>query len=148
MRAGDVAVPLVGSYCRPMTAEQVLRSARTVLLIDFPSRDVPDALARAGLSVMAQGGPGPEDFFSYQLDCEEVREVRTGGPPTGADVVYVHRPEDELPSILADARDLGASAVWCENGSDRAREVVEAAGLIYVDGSSIVDVARTLYEDR
>jgi hypothetical protein len=148
MRAGDVAVPLVGSYCRPMTAEQVLRSARTVLLIDFPSRDVPDALARAGLSVMAQGGPGPEDFFSYQLDGEEVREVRTGGPPTGADVFYVHRPEDELPSIIADARDLGASAVWCENGSGRAREVVEAAGLIYVDGSSIVDVARTLYEDR
>jgi hypothetical protein len=50
-RAGDVAWPqavatrLVGSYRRPMTAEEVLRSARTILLIDFPRRDVPDALA-------------------------------------------------------------------------------------------------------
>jgi len=131
-----------------MTAEQVLRSARTILLIDFPSRDVPEALARAGLSVMAQGGPGPQDFFSYQRDGEEVREVRTGGPPTGVDLVYVHRPEEELPSIVADARDLGASAVWCENGSDRARQVVEAGGLTYVDDPSIVDVARALYEDR
>ena len=131
-----------------MTADQVLRSARTVLLIDFPSAHVPDALARVGLSVMAQGGPGPQDFFSYQPDGDEVREVRTGSPPTGVDLVYVHRPEDELPTIVADARDLGASAVWCENGSDRAREVVEAAGLTYVDDSSIVDVARALYEDR
>ena len=87
LRAGEVgrepvivAGPRVGSYCCPMTADQVLvlRSARTVLLIDFPSRDVPDALAHAGLSVMAQGGPGPQDFFSYQPDGEEVREVRTG----------------------------------------------------------------------
>jgi len=131
-----------------MTAEQVLRSARTILLIDFPSRDVPDALARAGLSVMVQGGPGQQDFFSYEPDGEEVREVRMGGPPTRADLVYVHRPEDELPSIVADARDLGASAVWCESGSDRARQVVEAGGLTYVDDPSIVDAARVRYRDR
>ena len=132
----------------PVTAEQVLRSARTILLIDFPSRDVPDALARAGLTVMAQGGPGPQDFFSYEPDGEEVREVRMGGRPTRADLVYVHRPEDELPSIVAEARDLGASAVWCENGSDRARQVVEAEGLTYVDAPPIVEAARARYKDR
>ncbi len=131
-----------------MTAEEVLRSARTILLIDFPGRDVPDELARAGLSVMAQAGPGPQDFVSYEPDGEEVREVRTGSPPARADIVYVHRPEDELPSIVAHARDVGASAVWCENGSDRARQVVEAEGLTYVDDPSIVTVARALQQGR
>lgn len=154
MRAGVVAVPhavatrLAGSYGRLMTAEQILRSARTILLIDFPSRDVPEALAHAGLSVMAQGGPGPQDFISYEPDGEEVREVRTGVPPTQADLVYVHRPEDELPSIVAGARDLGAKAVWCETGSDRARQVVEGGGLTYVDAPSVVDATRALQADR
>jgi hypothetical protein len=125
-----------------------LRSSRTILLIDFPSRDVPDALVRAGLSVTAKGGPGPQDFFSYELDGEDVREVRTGGPPARADLVYVHRPEEELPSIVADARGLGARAVWCENGSDRARQVVEAGGLTYIDAPSIFDAACALRPDR
>jgi hypothetical protein len=105
-RISPVATELVGSYPRPITAEQVLRTARTILLIDFPSREVPNALDRAGLSVMAHGGPGPQDFFSYEPDGEDVREVRTGRPPTRADLVYVHRPEEELPSIVADARNL------------------------------------------
>jgi hypothetical protein len=33
--------------------------------------------------------------------------------------------------------------VWCETGSDRARQIVEGAGLVYVDRPSIVDVARS-----
>ena len=61
---------------------------------------------------------------------------------------HVHRPEDELASIVQDARALGARTVWCENGSDRARQLVDAGGLVYVDAPPILDVARGLREPR
>ncbi len=124
-----------------------LPSARKILLVDFPSRDVPDALARAGHFVVARGGPGPEDFFTYELDDGDVREIMTGHRPERADVVYVHRPVDELPSIVSDAKRMGATTVWCESGSDRARDIVEAAGLMYVDDPPIVEAAQAVQAD-
>jgi hypothetical protein len=33
-----------------------------VLVIDWPSRDVADALVRAGFDVVVHDGPGPEDY--------------------------------------------------------------------------------------
>jgi predicted CoA-binding protein len=127
-----------------MDGSDVLHAAQTIVLIDFPSRDVPDALARAGLSVIAQGGPGPDDYFSYEVRGTEVVERRLGKGPSHADLVYVHRPVDELPAIVDQARDLHATAVWCQTQSGEARRLIEAAGLIYVDHPSIVDAARTL----
>jgi predicted CoA-binding protein len=127
-----------------MDASDVLHTAHTILLVDFPSRDVPDTLARAGFSVIAQGGPGPEDYFSYERQGTEVVQRRVGESPPHADLVYVHRPLDELPAIVDHARDIRATAVWCQAQSAEARQVIEAAGLIYVDHPSIVEAARTL----
>jgi hypothetical protein len=36
--------------------EQLLESANSVLLLDWPSRDAPDTLARAGYEVVVKGG--------------------------------------------------------------------------------------------
>ena len=41
----------------------ILAGARSILLVDWPVRDVPNALALAGLEVFVDGGPGPEDWF-------------------------------------------------------------------------------------
>ncbi|MDX6567053.1 MAG: hypothetical protein QOE10_2715 [Gaiellales bacterium] len=41
-------------------AEQLLESANSVLIVDWPSRDVPDALARAGYGVVDSQAPGSE----------------------------------------------------------------------------------------
>jgi hypothetical protein len=38
--------------------------------------------------------------------------------PAHVDLVYVHRPLDELPGILALARDLGAHTIWYQSGVD------------------------------
>ena len=127
-----------------MDASDVLHAAQTILLVDYPSRDVPDTLARAGFTVIAHGGPGPDDYFSYERRGTEVLEQRTGESPSHADLVYVHRPIDELPAIVDEARDLGATAVWCQTQSNQARQIIESAGLVYVDHPSIVDAARTL----
>jgi len=109
-------------------ADAVLRSARSVLVIDWPSRDVPDGLAAAGLTVVVKGGPGP-------LQPE----------PDHIDLVYAYRPAGELPGIAALAKELEAQAVWHEVALDEpelaeARRAVEAEGVAYVHG---VDIART-----
>lgn len=131
-----------------MTGAQVLRSTRSILLVDFPSIEVPTVLTHAGFVVMAHVGRGPQDYSRYELDGSEVREVSTGQAPDRVDLVYVHRPLGELSAIFAQARDLNATAVWFENGSEKARAEVEGADLVYVDQPSIVEAARDVSEGR
>lgn len=121
--------------------------ARTVLVFDWPSPDVPDALARAGYDVVVHGGPGPEDYSAYLLADGEVVTQRIGRPPERADLVYSYRPLDELPAIVEQAQQLGAIAVWVQlppEASSPARVIVEAAGLSYVDGPYLPDAVRAL----
>jgi len=143
-------------------AQTILSGAHAVLVVDWPSRDVPDALVRGGFTVVVHGGPGPEDYAPYELERGEV-VVRPAGPaPLRADLVYSHRPVDELPGIVELARTLGATTVWLQSGrgaggakdvtgcwmpddeSRRAREIVESAGLVYLDQPYIGDAVREL----
>lgn len=130
--------------------EHILKSASRILVVDWPSRDVPDTLAGAGYAVLVKGGPGP-------VDCAALEQV---------DVVYVHRPREELPGIVAAAKQLGARAVWyqsgltsaavkdpksCwlpENASREARALVESAGMRYVDDVYIADAVRQISRGR
>jgi predicted CoA-binding protein len=147
-------------------ALDTLRLCRSVLVIDWPSPDVPDSLARAGYTVFVKGGPGPRDYSARELRGDEVLTRATGEPPTHVDLVYSHRPPAELEGIVAIARELGALAVWCQSGlagpdmndpkgtwvsdesSWQARALVEAAGLRYVDDAYIGDVAREFGNDE
>ena len=45
---------------------EILRAVETVLVIDWPSKEVPELLARARPRVVVRGGPGPEDYSIYQ----------------------------------------------------------------------------------
>ncbi|SRR6266540_2978916 len=127
-----------------MEPTDLLREARTVLLIDWPSRDVPDTLARAGYAVVAAEGPGPDDYATYELHGAAVVARQVGAPPEHADIVYAHRPTAELPEIIAMAQQVGAKAIWCQTGSSEGRSVIESAGLEYVDEPAIVDAVRRL----
>ena len=82
-------------------AEQILRGAGTILIVDWPSRDVPDTLARAGYTVLVKGGPRPDNYWAYEVRNGEVVPRRTGQAPAAADLVYSHRPVAELPGIVA-----------------------------------------------
>ena len=142
-------------------ADQILRMSRTILVIDWPSRDVPDSLARAGFTVVVQGGPGPDDYSAYEVKGDEVIERAAGRSPSHVDLVYSYRPIEELPDIAAMAKSIGATAMWIQSGlapggakdpkgtwmtkemSGTARKIIEAAGLVYVDQPYIADVART-----
>jgi predicted CoA-binding protein len=143
-------------------ADRILQSAGSVLLVDWPSRDVPETLARAGYQVFVKSGPGPDDYTAQELRGEEVLARPVGRPPEHADVVYSYRPIGELPGVVDIARQVGAAAVWHQSGRDdagapdprgcwmnmaesqQARAIVESAGLTYVQGPYIADAVRRL----
>jgi predicted CoA-binding protein len=137
---------------------KLLRSTKTVLLVDWPSRDVPEALARGGFTVVSNDGPG--EYNAYEIDGNEVRARAVGEPPKSADLVYTHRPIDELPDIIEAATAAGAKAVWIQSGLDesgrkdprgcwfsdtdsaKARDIVERVGLVYIESPYIADAVR------
>ena len=142
-------------------AGQVLDTARTVVVIDWPTKDVPEALARAGYTVLVKGGPEPDNYSAYEVLGSEVVSRRTGAAPAAADLVYSYRPIEDLPGIVALAQRLGARAVWVQSGvasdgtkapngcwmdqaaSRAAREIVESAGLAYIEAPYIADEVRS-----
>jgi len=138
-------------------AVALLKAAHSVLVIDWPSRDVPESLARAGYEVIVRGGPGPADYSSYAIEDGEVVTRRAGKAPEHVDLVYAFRPVAELPGIVDQARALGARAIWRQSGfasdgaknpvgvwaspeeSRQARAIAEAAGLAYIEAPYILD---------
>jgi predicted CoA-binding protein len=141
-------------------AARILAVMRNVLVIDWPSRDVPASLAFGGFTVLVKGGPGPADYAAWELDAGEPVSRPLGREPDRVDLVYCHRPFDELPGIIALAGRLGARALWWQTGltggggkdptgcwatpqqSRQARGLAAAAGLAYVDSVYIADAVR------
>jgi predicted CoA-binding protein len=131
------------------------------VVVDWPTKDVPETLARAGYTVLVKGGPEPDSYSAYEVQGTEVVSRRTGEAPAAADLVYSYRPVGELPGIVAMARELGADAVWLQSGlagdgtktpdgcwmdqatSREARAIVESAGLTYVEAPYIADAVRS-----
>src|SRR5262245_13196810 len=137
--------------------EAILRAAGSVLLVDWPSRDVPDTLARAGYTVFVKGGPEPDNYWVNELHDGEIANRRVGVAPTHADLVYTYRPIGELTGIVDLAKRVGARTVWHQSGlaSDGEKDlqgvwlpedeirtaaaVVEAAGMVFVHARYIAD---------
>ena len=146
-----------------MTAvDEILESASCILIVDWPSRDVPDALVGAGFAVLVKGGPEPDNYAALELRDGSVARQAIGRPNEPVDIVYVHRPLAELSEIVAMAKSLGARTVWYQSGlataaakdpkgcwlpGDASREacvLVESAGMRFVDDVYIVDAVRRL----
>jgi predicted CoA-binding protein len=127
-------------------ADELLTSARTVLVVDWPTPEVPATLARSGLRVFVRGGPGPDQYTQQEAAGTEIVVRQVGHAPDHADLVYSYRPLVELPDIVALARSIGAQAVWMESAAPlspdddgRARGIVEAGGLLYLSGPDIIE---------
>ena len=149
-----------------MNLKEMFKSVETVLVIDWPSKEVPEMLALAGFHVVVHGGPGPEDYSSYELNNGEVVARHVGCPPERADLIYSYRPLTELPEIVAVAKGFHAKTVWTQSGLSAlgvndprgcwvaeedlklARNLVQSAGLNYVTEPYIVDVAREIQASR
>ena len=126
-----------------MTNDELLRDATSAYVIDWPSRDIPDSLARAGIRTFVHGGPRPDQVDEFVVgEAGSVELANHGVMPERADFVYSYRPLGDLPNVIASAQALGARAVWQHQGSDEARQLVEAAGLAYVEGPDLADEVR------
>lgn len=133
------------------TPIEVLRSARHVVVQDYPTQEVPDALTRAGLAVTIYGGPHEGDVVASELVDGDVVSRPVGRWPDTADLLVVHRPLSEIDGIVADARRMGVRTIWrlpaIDAGDPDAtawRDGVTAAGLAYLDTPDIVEVAQEL----
>ncbi|HEV8403724.1 MAG TPA: CoA-binding protein [Candidatus Limnocylindrales bacterium] len=138
-------------------AADLLRTVRSVLVIDWPTKDLPETLSRAGYTVFVKAGPGDDDYVLYEAADDGSIRRRPMDRPERIDLVHVYRPIEELPGYVDLAVGLGATAVWVLSGlsedgsrdrtgcwlpadqSAEARRIVESAGLAYVERPAILE---------
>ena len=140
---------------------QILKTARSILLVDWPHTGVPRALLGAGFTVFGFS-PGcysaasvvpkaPVDVDSRSVFAPQ-REGETGflvfrkldGPPANVDIVHIYRPAEEHPDIIArHVVPLGAMAIWLQPPITSAvtRRMATERGIAFVEGTDIVELA-------
>ena len=94
-----------------MNLSEMLKTIYTVLVIDWPTKEVPEMLTHAGFHVVVRGGPGPEDYTIYELDDDKVVTRHLGRSPERVDLVYSYRQLGELPEIIETAKGLHAKTI-------------------------------------
>ena len=141
--------------------------AVSVLLVDWPSQDVPRALLAAGCVVLSAnlakgtasvygvvdpgnappGGDGVE-VMAAERDADPALLIRAlDAMPTHVDAIALFRPDAEHVAIVRRAVALGARALWVQRGrlADDARPIAGDAGLVVIedraDGDAIAQLA-------
>jgi len=143
------------------TTEQILRSAKTILLVDWPEQRVPRALLNAGFSVfgyspegysvasIADEKPGKADGHTvFQPGKEGEKSFlvfeSTGERPSSVDIVNVYRPEAEHAAILEkQVLTTGARVMWLQPPATSAavKDIAAANHIILIEGVDIADIA-------
>ena len=144
-------------------ARGVLPAGAVVVLVDWPSPDVPRSLLAAGLTVLsvnhvrrtassysvADGevvaGDGVDVLPAERRGDGDLVIRRLDAMPSHADVVCAYRPTAELAAITQMAVEFGAHTMWVQGDAalpDDARRIAEDAGIRVVEGVSIADAAR------
>lgn len=146
---------------------QILRSARRILLVDWANRGVPRALVEAGFTVFC-ASPGrysvvevasepPEGIDSADvfppLEGEDGYLVfrRLDNRPSAVDIVNVYRPEKEHAGIVANqVLPLGAKVLWLQPsvGAGAARQLAFDHGFDLVEGIDIAVKASQLRNQK
>ena len=139
--------------------KQILRSAKSILLVDWASPLVPRTLVEAGFTVFC-ASPGrysvvelvaepPEGIGSNDIVPPGQNEKdylvfrRLNDSPPHVDIVNVYRPENEHEGIVANhVVPLGATVLWLQPsvGSGTARRLDLENGFELVEGVDIAEV--------
>lgn len=118
--------------------ERILREFRSIAVVGL-SRDpskaahaIPARMQRAGFRVIPVN-PFVDSVLGEKSYCT-LKDV-----PFSVEVVLVFRPSEEAAAIAKDAVAIGAKALWLQQGiaSAEARQIAEAAGLLYVEDRCI-----------
>lgn len=143
---------------------RILKNAKTILLVDWPNPGLPRTLLHAGFAVFCYS---PDKYTRAEILPGDPADINVKnifppdkqgdeswlvfrpipGKPPNVDIVYVYRPEEELPGIIEDhALPLGAKSVWCDppGMSETARSQIANAGLIFIGNVSIAETAKQI----
>ena len=119
----------------------ILKTAKSILLIDWPNKSVPLALIKSGFQVFCYS---PDGYTVAELEEQRLTFRGIDDPPLDIDIVNVYRPGEELPGIIeSHVLPLGAKVLWLHPPliSELAKELAEKYGLILIQGVNIAEVA-------
>lgn len=130
------------------TAERILRQYRTIAVVglstnpDKAAHSVPAAMQAAGFRVIPVH-PSAEEILGERA-YRSLADV-----PEPVEVVEVFRPSSEAEGVAREAVQVGAKALWLQQGiaSAQARAIAEDAGLDYVEDSCMA-VVRSIAQIR
>jgi len=142
------------------TPGQILRAAKTILLIDWPDQSIPRSLVKAGLTVygFSPGGYSKASVVDNEpekADETSVFQPRSGeeghlafekieGSPGHADIVCVYRPEAEHELIFKNhVLPYGAKTVWLQPPvtSSAIGGLAAEHGITVIEGINIAEAA-------
>lgn len=120
------------------TIEQILSKASSIAVVGLSTNpakaahSVPAHMQAAGYRVI------PVHPYADEILGERAYR-RLGDVPTTVDLVNVFRPSAEAADVVRQAAEIGAKAVWLQQGirSAEGREIAEAAGMGYVEDRCI-----------
>lgn len=118
--------------------EKILREYRTIAVVGLsrdPSKEahaIPARMQRAGFRVIPVN-PQVEELLG------ERSYPTLAAVPDPIDIVLVFRPSAEAAGVAEQAVQVGAKALWLQQGisSAEARRTAESAGLLYVEDRCI-----------
>jgi hypothetical protein len=136
---------------------EILKSAKNILLVDWPDQGVPRALLNAGFSVFgySPGGYTQAGIVAHLGDGENgfaPRDAEKGflvfsplpSPVNGIDIVNVYRPEQELAGIITNiVLPSGAKVLWLHppGTSATAKEIAAENNIVLIEGTNIAEIA-------
>ncbi len=125
---------------------QLLQTAKTILLIDWPNPEVPLNLLKAGFDIY---GYSPKGYGKMEPGIDENEKLiflPTSQPPT-IDVVNIYRPEEEHAGIInKHILPLKARVLWLHPPltSAKTAELARQLQLVFIEGVDIAAVARSI----
>ncbi len=133
------------SHNLEINTKHILENTKAILLVDWPSPEVPRSLLKAGFIVF---GYSPDRYSAIELDDNENLVFRKlDDQPDSVDIVNVFRPEEEHAGIInSRVLPLKAKVLWLHPPVKSASTAALAAeyGLVFVEGIDIAEVARII----
>ncbi len=128
-----------------MNADQILKNAKSILLVDWPGESVPAALIKAGFTVYSYS---PAKYSRAQFnETGALVFLDIDGAPQTVDIVNIFRPEAEHAAIIKEhVLPLKAGVLWLHPPvtSEITAELAHNYGVTFVEGINIADVAAKL----
>jgi predicted CoA-binding protein len=130
---------------------EILKNAKTILLVDWPDKSVPMALLKAGFMVITYS-PDKYSLISYKTNYAEDKLVFNDleGAPGEVEIVNIFRPEQEHEEIFErHVFPLKAKAVWLQPPvtSSKTAKLAKAHHLIFIEGYDIAATAVEMFND-